>query len=118
MPRRRLPRPGKDYLEHILEGWSYAMLSREDRWRTRMSERTRLMAMMNLPTRRQLISRVVISFGGAAAGSRGVWGEAEEEISRMSEYIYEASEITASRKRWYEALTKTNRFDTAILLSA
>ncbi len=54
-----------------------------------MSERTSLMAMMNLPTRRQLISRVVIAFGGAALGSRGVWAGAEEEISRTAESIHQ-----------------------------
>ena len=83
-----------------------------------MSERTSLMAMMNLPTRRQLISRVVIAFGGAALGSRGVWAGAEEEISRTAESIHQEPVFKASRKRVYEALTETKQFDKVIQLSA
>src|SRR2546430_9062695 len=45
--RRRLPKPAKDYLEHILEGWSDALRSYEKRRRTRMSEGKNSSVFMN-----------------------------------------------------------------------
>ena len=87
-------------------------------WRTKMGERTNLMAMMNLPTRRQMISGVVIAFGGAALGSTRAWAGAEEEVSRTAESIHMEPVFKASRKRVYEALTETKQFDKVIHLSA
>src|SRR5438046_5738197 len=59
--RRRLPKPAKDYLEHILEGWSDALRSYEKRRRTRMSEGKNSSVFMNAPTRRQLIAGRVVA---------------------------------------------------------
>src|SRR5712692_8308742 len=117
MPRTGVPFPAKDYLEHILARWSYALRSREDRWRTRMKEQKNSMAMMNLPTRRQMISGVVIAFGSAALGSSETWAGAEEEISRTAEAIHQEPVFKASRKRVYEALTDTKQFDSVIQIS-
>src|SRR5712692_7579262 len=118
MPRRRLLRPGKDYLEHILAGWCDALRSRQDEWRTRMNELKNSIAMANLRTRRQMISGVVIAFGSAALGSTETWAGAEEEISRTAESIHQEPVFKASRKRVFEALTDTKQFDKVVQLSA
>ncbi len=83
-----------------------------------MSERKNLIGMMNLPTRRQMISGAVMAFGGAALGSVGAWAAAEEEVSRTAEAIHQEPVFKASRKRVYEALTETKQFDKVIHLSA
>jgi len=83
-----------------------------------MNESRNLIAMMNLPTRRQMISGVVIAFGSAAWGSTGAWAGAEEEVSRTAESIHMEPVFKASRKRVYEALTETKQFDKVIHLSA
>jgi activator of HSP90 ATPase len=88
------------------------------RWRTKMSERTNLMAMMNLPTRRQVITGVAAAAGVFALGSTGAWAGAEEEVSRTAESIHMEPVFKASRKRVYEALTETKQFDKVIHLSA
>jgi uncharacterized protein YndB with AHSA1/START domain len=83
-----------------------------------MSERTNLMAMMNLPTRRQVITGVAAAAGVFALGSTGAWAGAEEEVSRTAESIHMEPVFKASRKRVYEALTETKQFDKVIHLSA
>jgi uncharacterized protein YndB with AHSA1/START domain len=83
-----------------------------------MSERKNLIAMMNLPTRRQMISALVIAFGGSALGSAEAWAGTEEEISRTAESIHQELVFKASRKRVYEALTDTKQFNSVVLLSA
>jgi activator of HSP90 ATPase len=83
-----------------------------------MSERKNLIGMMNLPTRRQMISGAVMAFGGAALGSVGAWAATEEEVSRTAEAIHQEPVFKASRKRVYEALTETKQFDKVIHLSA
>jgi len=110
--------PAKDYLEHILDGWSDALRSSEDKMEDNMSERTNLMAMMNLPTRRQVITGVAAAAGVFALGSTGAREGAEEEVSRTAESIHMEPVFKASRKRVYEALTETKQFDKVIHLSA
>ena len=83
-----------------------------------MSERTNLMAMMNLPTRRQVITGVAAAAGVFALGSTGARAGAEEEVSRTAESIHMEPVFKASRKRVYEALTETKQFDKVIHLSA
>src|SRR5258708_31586003 len=84
----------------------------------KMSERTNLMAMMNLPTRRQVITGVAAGAGVFALGSTGARAGAEEEVSRTAESIHMEPVFKASRKRVYEALTETKQFDKVIHLSA
>lgn len=89
-----------------------------------MSERNNLIAMMNLPTRRQVISGAVTALGGAVLGSTRVWASAgawagtEEEISRTAEAIHQEPVFKASRKRVYEALTDAKQFEKVVQLSA
>jgi activator of HSP90 ATPase len=83
-----------------------------------MSERRNLMALVNTPTRRQLIAGVTMGFGGMAFGSTGAWAGAEEEISHTAESIHQEPVFKASRKRVYEALTDAKQFDKVIQLSA
>ncbi len=82
-----------------------------------MSDRTNLEAPASRPTRRQLISGVVIAFGGLALGSTEAWARAEEEISRTAESIHQEPVFKGSRKRVYEALTDAKQFDKVIQLS-
>src|SRR5207247_150186 len=115
--RRRLPKPAKDYLEHILEGWSDALRSYEKRRRTRMSEGKNSSVFMNAPTRRQLIAGMVVAFGGVTLGSSKARARAEEEISRSAEAIHQEPVFKASRKRVYEALTDARQFEKIVQLS-
>jgi activator of HSP90 ATPase len=82
-----------------------------------MSDRTKLEALANGPTRRQAIAGIAIAFGGLALGSTAAWAAAEEEISRTAESIHQEPVFKASRKRVYEALTDTKQFDKVIQLS-
>jgi activator of HSP90 ATPase len=88
---------------------------------TTMSNRTKLQALANDPTRRQAIVGVTIAFGGLALGSSKAWAgapaEAQEEISHTAEAIHQEPVIKASRKRVYEALTDAKQFDKVIQLS-
>jgi uncharacterized protein YndB with AHSA1/START domain len=89
-----------------------------------MSDRKYSIAMMNLPTRRQMISDAVTAFGGAVLcstkvwASAEVWAGAEEEISHTAEAIHQEPVFKASRKRVYEALTDAKQFHKVVLLSA
>src|SRR5258707_8757335 len=91
---------------------------RANYWRKTMSEGRYLMALMNKPTRRQLIGGMGIAFGGMLLGSGEAWAGAEEEISHWAESIHQEPVFKASRKRVYEALTDTKQFDKVIHLSA
>jgi activator of HSP90 ATPase len=82
-----------------------------------MSDRNKLAALTNGPTRRQAIVGVAIAFGGLALGSTKAWAGAEEEVSRTAESIHQEAVFKASRKRVYEALTDTKQFDRVIQLS-
>jgi uncharacterized protein YndB with AHSA1/START domain len=82
-----------------------------------MSERKNSMALVNTPTRRQLIAGVAIAFGGVALGSTGAWAGAEEEISHTAEAIHQEPIFKASRKRVYEALTDAKQFNGVVQLS-
>jgi activator of HSP90 ATPase len=83
-----------------------------------MNERKNPIALVNTPTRRQLIAGVAIVFGGLALGATEAWPETEEEIFRTAESIHQEPVFKASRKRVYGALTDTNQFDKVMLLSA
>src|SRR5712692_8020483 len=82
-----------------------------------MSERRNLTGMDHTPTRRRVIARVAMAFGGVALGSTEAWAGAEEEISRTAESIHQEPVFKASRKRVYEALTDAKQFDKVIQLS-
>jgi activator of HSP90 ATPase len=82
-----------------------------------MNEREYSMALVNTPTRRQLIAGVTMAFGGLALGSAAAWARAEEEISHAAESIHQEPVFKASRKRVYEALTDARQFDKVIQLS-
>jgi len=71
-----------------------------------MSEGRYLMALMNTPTRRQLIGGIGVAFGGMLLDSSEAWAGAEEEISHSAESIHQEPVFKASRKRVYEALTR------------
>jgi activator of HSP90 ATPase len=64
-----------------------------------------------VPSRRQLIACAVIAVGGLALSPSQVRGRPEEEISHSEESIHQETVFRASRKRVYEALTDTQRFD-------
>jgi activator of HSP90 ATPase len=83
-----------------------------------MSGRRNLMALVNTPTRRQLIAGFGVAFGGMALGSRVAWAGVEEEISHTAESIHQEPVFKASRKRVYEALTDAKQFDKVIQMSA
>src|SRR5260370_22859294 len=118
MPRRMVPCQQKIILNIFWTGGLMRCGRVKTRWRTKMSGRTNLMAMMNLPTRRQVITGVAAAAGVFALGSTGTWAGAEEEVSRTAESIHMEPVFKASRKRVYEALTETKQFDKVIRLSA
>src|SRR5260370_17869475 len=118
MPRRMVSCQQKIILNIFWTGGLMRCGRVKTRWRTKMSERTNLMAMMNLPTRRQVITGVAAAAGVFALGSTGAWAGAEEEVSRTAESIHMEPVFKASRKRVYEALTETKQFDKVINLSA
>ena len=82
-----------------------------------MSDETNLEARANGPTRRQAIVGVAMAFGGLTWGSTKTWAGVEEEISHTAESIHQEAVFKASRKRVYEALTDTKRFNKVIELS-
>ena len=82
-----------------------------------MNATTNWAALTKGPTLRQAIVGVAIAFGGLVLGSTKAWTEAEEEISRTAESIHQEPVFKASRKRVYEALTDTKRFDKVVELS-
>jgi uncharacterized protein YndB with AHSA1/START domain len=83
-----------------------------------MSERKTSIAMVNTPTRRQLMAGFGIALGGVALESAGAWAAAEEEISRTAEAVHQEPVFKASRKRVYEALTEAKQFNAVVQLSA
>jgi uncharacterized protein YndB with AHSA1/START domain len=83
-----------------------------------MNEGRNLMALMNTPTRRQLIVGFGVAFGGAVVGSRIALAGAGEEISHTAESIHQEPVFKASRKRVYEALTDAKQFSKVVMLSA
>lgn len=70
------------------------------------------------PTRRQLIARVGVAFGGLTLGTTGAGAAADEEISRTAESIHQEPLFKASRKRVYEALTDAQQFNKIVQISA
>jgi activator of HSP90 ATPase len=92
--------------------------SREKVWRKTMSERKNSIALMNAPTRRQLIAGLGIAFGGMAVGSTAAWAETDQEISHTAEAIHQEPVFKASRKRVYETLTDAKQFNAVVQLSA
>jgi activator of HSP90 ATPase len=86
--------------------------------RKTMKERIDVIAPTTTPTRRLLISRVAIAFGGLAMGSTRVWAQAAKEISHAAESIHQEPVINASRKRVYEALTDVRQFNDVTKIAA
>ena len=82
-----------------------------------MDDRTNLGPLVNNPTRRQAIAGVAIAFGGLALGSPAAWAAAQEGVSHSAESIHQEPVFKAIRKRVYEALTDTEKFDKIIQLS-
>jgi len=76
-----------------------------------MRERMNAMTRATTPTRRQLLTRVAVAFGGLAVGSTTAWAQAAEEIARAAESVHQEPVINASRKRVYEALTNAKQFN-------
>lgn len=83
-----------------------------------MKERMNLIAPATAPTRRRLLSRVAIAFGGLTMGSPKIWAQAAEEISHGAESIHQESVINAIRKRVYEALTDARQFNEVTKIAA
>jgi activator of HSP90 ATPase len=82
-----------------------------------MSEQRNSSALLTAPTRRQIIARVAMVFGGLSVGSATSWADAEEEISHTAEAIHQEPVFKASRKRVYEVLTDAKQFDKVIQMS-
>lgn len=76
-----------------------------------MSNRRIQKAPATLPTRRQAITRLGITFGGFALGLTQLQAATEEEISRTAESIHQEPVINASSERIYEALTDAKQFN-------
>jgi activator of HSP90 ATPase len=83
-----------------------------------MSDGRNQTAPTHAPTRRQVIVRAAIVFGGLAQSSADARAGAEAEVSHTAESIHQEAVVTASRKRVYEALTDTNQFSRVTALSA
>jgi activator of HSP90 ATPase len=69
-------------------------------------------------TRRQIITDAAIAFGGVAVSATKTWAAADDGISHGAESIHQEVIFKASRKRVYEALADTKRFNSVMLLSA
>ena len=79
---------------------------------------TKMGGVVNLVTRRRVISGGAVALGIFALG-RGEAGAAEEEgILRAEEAIHHEPVFKASRKRVYEALTDASQFAKVVEMSA
>jgi activator of HSP90 ATPase len=83
-----------------------------------MSEQRNSSALLTAPTRRQMIARVAMAFGGLSVGSATSWANTDEEVSHTAEAIHQEPVFKASRKRVYEVLTDAKQFDKVIQMSA
>lgn len=83
-----------------------------------MEERINLIAPASPPTRRRLLSRVALAFGGLAMDSPKIRAHAAEEISHAAESIHQESVIDSSRKRVYDALTDARQFNEVTKIAA
>jgi activator of HSP90 ATPase len=61
--------------------------------------------------RRQVLTGGAIAVGGLAWPGGPAWAATAGEISRAAESIHQEPTFTATRKRVYEALTDTRKFD-------
>jgi activator of HSP90 ATPase len=86
--------------------------------RKTMIERLNRIARGTAPTRRRLLSRAAIAFGGLAMDSQTTWAQAPEEISHTAESIHQESVINASPKRVYDALTDARQFNEVTKIAA
>jgi activator of HSP90 ATPase len=86
--------------------------------KTNASASTKLTALPNVPTRRQLISGAAIAFGALTLGATKTFARREDEISHSAESIHMENVFAASRKRVYEALTDARQFNEIVKLSA
>jgi len=83
-----------------------------------MSERKKLGAQINTPTRRQLIAGVAIAFGGLAASSE-ILGQTQQAATRevpstaanqTRTFLHQEVDLTASAQRIYEVLLDSKQF--------
>jgi len=110
--------PAKDYLEHILDRWSDALRSSEDKMEDKYERENEFDGHDEFADTRQVITGVASRGWCFRLGSTGARAGAEEEVSRTAESIHMEPVFKASRKRVYEALTETKQFDKVIHLSA
>jgi activator of HSP90 ATPase len=91
-----------------------------------MSERKKLGARANTPTRRQLIAGVAIAFGGLAAGSE-VWGQTQQPemqevpstaANQTRTFLHQEVDLKASPQRIYEVLLDSKQFAAVTGMSA
>jgi activator of HSP90 ATPase len=75
-------------------------------------------AASTLPTRRQAITRLGVSFGGFALGLTELRAATREEIFHTAEAIHQELVINASKKRIYEALIDDKQFHEVTKISA
>jgi activator of HSP90 ATPase len=74
-------------------------------------------ALANMPTRRQVIAGVTITFGSLAAGS-GVWAKPQQKMAETQStgaeglltYLHQEIDIKASPQRIYDALLDSKQF--------
>jgi uncharacterized protein YndB with AHSA1/START domain len=114
----------KYYFEHILIPCWYAGTADEPLgWCPKekmMIEGKNSCALVGVPTRRKLIARVAMAFGGLAVGPR-VWGGGEENQEKTKEamstgveglltYLHQEVDLKASRQRVYDALLDSKQF--------
>jgi uncharacterized protein YndB with AHSA1/START domain len=105
-------------LEHILAPCCYAETAGKlDFGGSTMSERKSFPAIVNAPTRRQMIAGVGFALGGLAAGSR-VLGQAQQKMTETQStglaglltYLHQEIPIKATPQRIYEALLDSKQF--------
>jgi activator of HSP90 ATPase len=82
-----------------------------------MSEQYNLVARAGSPSRRQILAGVAASLGGLTLAPSIARADSNE-ISHVAESIHQEPTFKASRKRLYEALTKTAEFDKVMHLGA
>jgi activator of HSP90 ATPase len=83
-----------------------------------MSERRNQDGSANLPTRRQVIAGVAMTFGSLALGLTKVQGATGDGISRTAESIHHENVFKASSNRVYDALIDTRQFNEVTKISA
>lgn len=83
-----------------------------------MNDSIRLAALVQPPSRRQLLVGAATVLTSLGMGSLSALARAEEEISHTAESIHQEPVFKADPKRVYEALTDEKQFDKITQLSA